>query len=226
METGITRRETPEEKELNKKKSELEALEVELAHRELDLATLKAELNVFENRYLRIVGVRYAELDEIEAQIAEALARLNPEDHKAQQRAKEARAQAQESAATTGDVQAKQETIKFKPSENLKKLYREVAKLIHPELATDEEDRIRRQLLMAEANRAFEDRDEERLKAILREWEESPESVKREGTGVELVRIIRKVAQVEERLRSIEIEINELRESDLYKLRNFGPLIN
>ncbi len=171
MKTGITRRETPEEKELIKEKSELKVLEVELAQRELDLATLKAELNAFDNQYLRIVGVRYAELDEIEAQIAEALARLNPEDNKTQHRAKEARAQAQESAETTGDIQEKQDSFKFKPSENLKKLYRQVAKLIHPDLATDDEDRIRRQRLMAEANSAYEDGDEERLQAIRQEWE-------------------------------------------------------
>jgi hypothetical protein len=90
MGTGITRKQTPEEKELNKKVSELAALESELAQRELDLATLQAELRAFENRYLRIVGVRYTELDEIEAQIAETQARLNPKDGKVKERNKPA----------------------------------------------------------------------------------------------------------------------------------------
>ena len=101
----------------------------------------------------------------------------------------------------------------------LKKLYREIAKAIHPDLATDEEERIRRQQLMAEADRAYEEGDEKRLRAILREWESSPESVKGEGPGAELVRVIRKIAQVEERLSTIEIEITQLKESDLYKLK-------
>jgi chromosome segregation ATPase len=219
MGTKITRRQTPEEKELNKKLSELAALEAELAQRELDLATLQAELHAFENRYLRIVGVRYAELDEIEAQIAEAIANLNPKDSEAQEQAAEARAQAQESAEATGNIQEQKEPLKFKPSESLKKLYREVAKSIHPDLATDDEERTRRHLLMAEANRAYEEGDEARLEAILREWESSPESVKGEGIGIDLVRVIRKIAQIEERLRTIEIEINQLKESDLYKLK-------
>jgi len=219
MRTNITQKETPEERELSKKLSELATLEAELAQRELDLATLRAELHAFENRYLRIVGVRYAEIDEIEAQIGEALARLNAKDSKAQEQAAEARAQAKESAEATGNIKEQEEPIKFKPSENLKKLYWEVAKRIHPDLATDEEERIRRQRLMAEANRAYEEGDEERLRAILREWEESPESVKGDGPGTELVRVIRKIAQVEERLRNIEIEINQLKESDLYRLK-------
>ncbi|MGH7889373.1 MAG: molecular chaperone DnaJ [Thermodesulfobacteriota bacterium] len=219
MGTDLTQRQTPEERELSKKLSELSALETELAQRELDLATLQAELRAFENLYLRIVGVRYAELDEIEAQIAEALARLNPKDSNAQEQGAEARAQAKESAEATGNIKEQEEPIKFRPSENLKKLYWEVAKRIHPDLATDEEERIRRQQLMAEANRAYEEGDEERLKTILREWEESPESVKGDGPGAELVRVIRKIVQVEERLRNIEIEINQLKESDLYKLK-------
>src|SRR3990172_5241544 len=219
MGTKITRRQTPEEKELHKKLSELATLEAELTQHELDLATIQGELRAFENRYLRVIGVRYAELDKIEAQIAEALARLNPKDNKAKERAEKARYQAQESAHATGNIQEQKESLKFKPSENLKKLYREVAKSIHPDLSTDEEERARRQQLMAEANRAYEEGDEERLEAILRKWESSPESVKGEGTGTDLVRAIRKIAQVEERLRAIEVEINQLKKSDLYKLK-------
>ena len=219
MGTKIIRRQTPEEIELHKKLAELAALEAELAQRELDLATLQAELRAFENRYLRVIGVRYAELDKIEAQIAEALARLNPKDNKAKERVEKARYQAQESAHATGNIQEQKEPLKFKPSENLKKLYRESAKLIHPDLATDEEERARRQHLMAEANRAYKEGDEEHLRTILREWESSPESVKGEGPGAELVRVIRKVAQVEERLRTIEFEFSQLKETDLYKLK-------
>ena len=71
MRTEIIKGKTPEEQELSKKLSELSELEEELAQRELDLATLQAELNIFESNYLSTVGVRLAELDEIEAQVAE-----------------------------------------------------------------------------------------------------------------------------------------------------------
>jgi hypothetical protein len=164
---------------------------LKLAERELDLATLRAELHGFERTYLRIVGSRLAELDEIEAQIAEAGARNQPKDREAQERASQALAQAQESAQA---VEAEQEAGKrepFTPSENLQKLYREVARRIHPDLATDEGERKRRHELMTEANRASEMGDVARLEAILRDWESSPESVKGEGRGAELVRVIR-----------------------------------
>src|SRR5437867_3121215 len=98
MTTGIARRRTPEELELEKKKAELGELESQLSQRELELATLQAELHAFERRYLRIVGVRYAELDEIEAQIAELLARQRPQGDKAHREAAKARTKAEESA--------------------------------------------------------------------------------------------------------------------------------
>jgi hypothetical protein len=215
----MEQKQTPEERELSRKRVELASLEAELAQRELDLVTLHGELRAFEARYLRTVGARYAELDDLEAQIAQVVARLTPTDPQAQERAAHAHAQAQDSARATETMYEPAQATEFKPSETLKKLYREVAKRLHPDLATDEAEQARRTRLMAEANRAYEEGDEARLQAILREWESSPESVKGEGAGADLVRIIRKIAQVEERLKTIEAEMTRLRASDLYQLK-------
>ena len=57
MSTDITRNPSPEERELEKKKTELASLEADLNQRELDLATLRAELAEFEGQYLRSVGL-------------------------------------------------------------------------------------------------------------------------------------------------------------------------
>ena len=199
MRTDITRRQTPEERELSRKLHEFSEIETELTQRELNLATVQAELHTFEARYIRIVGVCYAELDELEAQIAEAEVRLKPKNNKIQEEAAQARAHAQESAQAAGIAQEPREE-KFSSSESLKRLYRDVTKCIHPDLATDEKERSRRQQLMTDANRAYEEGDEAKLRAILAEWESSPESVAGEGTAAELVRVIRKIAQVEKRL--------------------------
>lgn len=218
MKTELTRGQTPEEEELGKKRSVLAELEAELAQFELDFATLQAKLRIFEATYFRTAGVRLAELDEIEAEIAEAEALLKPKDNTLRKKATQARSQARESAEAT-EIVLKPIEEKFEPSERLKKLYRDVAKLIHPDLSIDEEERLKRQKLMADANRAYEEGDEAKLQAILEEWESSPESVKGKGTAMELVRTIRKIAQVRKRLRAIEIEIAQLKESDLYKLK-------
>ena len=219
MSIDLIRAQTPEEKELVRKLAELTVLQGELAQRELDLATLQAELHAFERMYLCIVGIRYAELDEIEAQIAEALAKAAPKNSEEQNRASQARAQASESAQASKIAQQPGRRDKFIPSDALKKLYREVAKCIHPDLAIDENDRARRQHFMTEAKQAYEDGDEARLREILCEWESSPEVVKGDGIGAELVRTIRKIAQIRERLLRIEAEIEELKMSELHQLK-------
>ena len=219
MTSSITRRQTPEELELEKKKAELTSLESDLAQRELELATLQAELHTFERRYLRIVGVRYAELDEIEARIAERLAQQRPKDNQARRQATDARAKADESSQAASAAKDQRQAPDFKPSEDLKKLYREIAKRIHPDLTTDEKERAHRNEIMAEANRAYEEGDEAKLRAILEEWESSPDTVKGEGVGAELVRVIRKVHQVQNRLSEMEIQIAQLKESELSQLK-------
>lgn len=217
MKTELDKRETPEERELSKKQAELQELEDRLGEEELELATLRAELNTFEAIYIRVVGVKYAELDEIEAKIAEARLRQNPSDEDYQEEVEKARSRAKESKEATSHIE---EVVKdFKPSDNLKKLYREVAKRIHPDLAENDAERLKREELMVKANLAYQEGDVEKLRAILNEWEDSPESVKGEGAGADLVRIIRKISHVEVRLRAIELEITKMRESELYQLK-------
>jgi hypothetical protein len=98
-------------------------------------------------------------------------------------------------------------------------LYRKVAKRIHPDLTTDSKERRRREFMMAAANRAYEEGDEAELHRILRRWESGPEPVKGKSPAAELIRVIRKIAQVRERLRIIETDISELKQSALYELK-------
>ena len=207
----------PEDEELGRKRQELVSLESELADRELYIATLRAELAAFERRYLRIVGTRYAELDEINAQIAERISQRNEGDQQAENVSRQARAQANESRATV-EADAS-EPIRALPSQELKSLYRQVAKTVHPDLSFDAEDRRLRQRLMAEANRAYEMGDVDRLKRTLEEYNSCPEAVRGEGVGAELVRVIRKITQVRRRLTEIEDEFKQLVGSELAKLK-------
>ena len=73
---------------------------------------------------------------------------------------------------------------------------------------------------MAEANEAYERGDEAQLAKILTEYEHSPEAVKGEGPGAELVRVIRRISQARSRLSEIEAELQQLLRSDLYQLKS------
>lgn len=209
---------TPEQVELENKQAHLAALQASLAERELELTTLQVNLQAFEREYLRVVGARYAKLDEIEAEIAKYGAFLHPKDAIVPKQAVLAWEKAQKTSqrATSAIASSPQNAH---PGESLKQLYREVAKRIHPDLATDEVERLRRQKLMALANQAYENGDKQNLEAILHQWEHSPEFVQGEGIAVELIRAIRKIAQVRQQLNRIEAEIDTLKQSALYLLR-------
>src|SRR5437867_12981402 len=94
----------PEEEELKLKKQELQGLESKLIELELQLVGLRGELSAFERLYLKRVGTLYAELDEIEAQIAELLGQREPGNPKAQETAREARGRAEESRKGTTEL--------------------------------------------------------------------------------------------------------------------------
>src|SRR5205807_1733339 len=108
---------------------------------------------------------------------------------------------------------------KPKRSESLRNLYRQAARLLHPDLTLDGQEKAKRHRLMADLNEAYARGDEARIQAILREWQASPESVQGDGPGAELVRVIRKIAQVEKRLKAISAEMDQLRQGELFKLK-------
>lgn len=209
----------PEERELARKQDELAILAEKLSQAELEIATIKADLKAFEARCVGFVGVKYAELDEIEAEIAEIEARLHPGDERKREEAEEARDHARESARAAEAARERVSQDDFCPMEDLKKLYREAAKAMHPDLAPDEQMRLAREALMVEVNLAYEKEDMEGLRSILRRWENSPESVEGEGTWAELIRIIRRIALVEERLALIDGEMAELRATDFWLMK-------
>ena len=211
---------TPEALELRKKEEELAFLEAELAQKELDFATLQAEIDAFEMRYLRRIGVLISKLDEIEAQIADYLLLLNPKNHKIKEKAKDAHAQAKKTSEEAQKIKDGTESLEaFSPSNEIKSLYRTIAKQIHPDLANDEEDREVRNKLMTELNAAYKSNNLSLLKEIQKDWENKPEGVKGEGVGAELVRVIRKIVQVQERIENIVVIENQIYSTDIYQMK-------
>jgi hypothetical protein len=216
MSSQITRRLKPEEEEILRKREELAIVRAALAERELELVDLRRQLAAFEGRYLRQVGTLYAELDGWKARIADLKARLDP-SAVANVRAEEAREQARQ---TFEDAHgAASQAPDFTPSPDLKRLFREAAKRIHPDFAKDPDDLERRTRFMGEANRAYEAGDAEALQRILDEYQDGADRVEGEGIGAELIRIIRQISQAKDRVSAIEKDLAALRQSEIGLLK-------
>jgi len=216
MKTELVRQLTPEEEELAAKREELARLEAQLADQELLLASLKAELAAFEGLYLRRVGVLYAELDEWNARLAELRAEQTG-TAEAKAAAAEARTQAEDAYSAAHGQAA--EVQPFTPSPALKKLYYEAAKRVHPDTATDEKDRARRERLMKEVNAAYVAGDEDAIRRILAGLDASPDAVQGSGVGADLIRVLRQLKQVRYRIAAIERELVALRGSEIALLQ-------
>jgi len=211
---------TPEEIELVTKKAELASMSEVLAGKELDLTELKMAIAQFQHRYFSKVGKKYVELDELKAQIAEIKAIKRPEDHDLGQEATRAREQARKTAEEYKVVESEPQTdsMKSAKTDDVKKLYRKIATIIHPDKATDDKTRRLRTRLMAELNEAYARKDITKMQNILGQWQESPEAVSGEDTAAELVRTIRAIAQIKRRLSEIEAEISKILISDIHVL--------
>ena len=216
MSGQIVRRLKPEDEELLRKREELADVRAILAELELDLVDLRGQLAAFEGRYLRQVGSLYAELDEWKARLAELQARLDPSPA-SRAEAEQAREQARQ---THEDAHgAASEAPDFTPSPELKKLYRDAAKLIHPDFSKDAADLARRTRLMAEANRAYAIGDTEALQRILDEYHDGADAVEGEGIGAELIRLIRQISLAKSHVAAIKQELDILRQSEISLLK-------
>jgi hypothetical protein len=208
---------SPEEIELNKKKRVLERLKEKLAFREEAMTELRAELEQFEANYTMQVGRLYAELDEIEAQIAEEEVKLVPDDEEIKKRAEELRRRAEESAANAEIAEGC--SFKWQPTAEAKKAYHSLAKIIHPDLALDAREKEKRHGLMAKLNEAYSAGDQNRLNKLVEDFRDSPDLIMGDSIGDQLVRAIRQIFQVKNRLKELREEKLVAELSELFTLR-------
>jgi hypothetical protein len=191
-----------EEQSRQKLREELADLELKLAERESRLANLRSDLQSFEARYLEVVGERYDELAKIENEIAK-LQGLDIDD---------------EDSVSLADDEVGCGLNRFH-TDKLKKLYREVARKFHPDLASCPQERQHRHQLMVEINRAYESGAEDRLQELL-EAGQGFENVESGGAmSAEMILLVRSVAEAKQRLAKIESDMEEIAGSEIYKLK-------
>jgi hypothetical protein len=159
---------------------------------EIAVETFRVEVENFSRLHHQKLGPMYARLDELDAQIAEARAARtgDPEDVR---KAEEARAivmpmpgveelfhdwmdsdgLSPEAAAMLTE-QPVRPPKRVRPSEEARKLYRELARKAHPDLAPDEKERGRRDEFIARVNAAYGRGDEALLRELVEEWAAGP----------------------------------------------------
>lgn len=182
--------------------AEVAALESLLAERKEELTVLQEEFRAFKMRYSSVVGSRLAESAEIENQI---------------KRAETERlwlAQADEPAAAEPIV------VEALPvGKALRKLFWSVAKMFHPDHASDAEEARRRHQIMAEANRAYQEGDADSLHTLLDDTEfrsYCATAVRAEEAEIDLAA---QLVSLKEELITIDFGIRRIKQDGLYQTK-------
>ncbi len=192
-------------------------LESKLALRELEYATRHAELLVFEARYFSIVGIRLAQVDRLFATLAERAAKACPQDLKASSAAAEANKRAQD-AEDTLRFETDKPTSTYQTSDLLKKLYREAARMVHPDLGSDDQDRERRDHAMRALNEAYERSDATAMQRVVDEFKAGSISSPIMNLAQHLDAIRVKITNVKRRLLQISKDLQTMEDSELFQL--------
>lgn len=208
---------TPEEIELDHKYNKLAGFKADLQLLEQAYNTLKSEIRMFEQVYEDILGTRIEVLEDLEWQLQGLLG----EGAKAVSAASLKQEPSFSHFHHTTDLLDDEESPVDTADLSLKSLYRGVAKAVHPDLASDEADRVRRQELMALANEAYQNGNRQVLSDLLGEWEQTPVYSSDLDIAMELVRVIRQISLVEQNIHALIRQTEELKQTDIYlfKLR-------
>ncbi len=188
--------------------SEVARLAALLDERRGELVALQEEFREFKMRYAHVVGSRLAELAEVERAIKKAEDRLLCGG-----------------VADDGDAEADAgaETTEASPvaqvKTSMRKLFWSVARLFHPDHATDEGEARRRHTIMAEASRAYREGDVESLHLLLGDEELQSYCATAQETGGDAPpELAGRLVRLKEELLTVEFGLKRIRQESLHRL--------
>ncbi|MFI0810775.1 hypothetical protein [Streptomyces echinatus] len=215
------------------------AAEQALIEYEIAVETFRVEVENFSRLHEQRLGPLYVRIEELDAEIAEAKAARtgDPEDLRL---AEEARARVQPipgveellhgwmdgdglfpeaTAMLTG--QAVQPPPRVRPSEGARKLYRDLARKAHPDLAQEEEERKRREEFLSRVNAAYARGDETLLTELAEEWAAGPVPPERRPSPAE--ELYARLEWLAQRKELIALVARELEEGAIAGLLRLSP---
>ncbi|WP_437093631.1 hypothetical protein [Streptomyces sp. enrichment culture] len=194
---------------------------------EIAVETFRVEVENFSRLHEQKLGPMYARLEELDARILEARAARtgDPEDRR---RADEARARLMpipgveellngwmdgdglfpEATAMLTD-QPVRPPQRVRPSEEARRLYRDLARKAHPDLAQEEKERRRREEFITRVNAAYARGSEAELRELAEEWAAGPQLERDPSPADELYARLEWLARRKELLTLVAKELEE-----------------
>jgi len=179
---------------------ELKAGRARLASTEHELAATRNRLEAFAVRYRVSVGDRFEVLRMLQG-VSDP---PNGADAPAANAAQSARPQTRPGPGLT----------------EFERIYRDLARRVHPDLAQDPDERVLRTRVMAELNSARETLDFERARQLVDAWEMHPEEMDFSAEIDQTERLLHAIDRVTARLTAVTANLTRLQNSNLHLLLN------
>ena len=195
------------EGELEERRAEFERLSSVFEEKEGCLGDLRLAVEQFQLRYSFEVGQKQVELNRLNEELEEFMARKY-------------RGGGEVTPKGLG-AEKKGANVAMKAVPELrevKRMYRKVAALIHPDKAAEGCCRAFRTVLMADLNEAYARKDSAGMQGILDQWNESPEAVIGDGPSASLERYHRAIARIKRKIEEIDHESSKIAASDMYMM--------
>ncbi|MBZ9596954.1 MULTISPECIES: J domain-containing protein [Streptomyces] len=226
--SSVTGEERPEERPEARLERAVRAAEQALIEFEIAVETFRVEVENFSRLHHQKLGPMYTRLDELDALIAEAKA-ARTGDAEDLRRARDARSLvmpmpgveelfhdwlgsdgiSDDAAAMLTDRPVRPPE-RVRPSEEVRRLYRELVRQAHPDLAQEEDERERRDAFIARVNAAYGRGDEGLLRELAEEWAAGPvPETAGPGESEELYARLEWLAQRKELLSLVAKELEE-----------------
>jgi hypothetical protein len=212
------------EEQLAHLRQQIEAAETELIEREAELVDLHAEIYAFQLEYDTRVGRKAAELEKIEAEIERCQQRINeyrewgpdgpPQtlDGTPYMSVEEQYRRAWQQPETPPPPPPPVKPVDAATEAQIKKLYRELCRRFHPDLAQDATEQAWRTEMMTAVNAAYAARSLVELQALAEKPDHSP-SAEPDTDEQRLTALRDRLKQVERRLQQVKREIRDLMNS-------------
>lgn len=223
--------------EITRLQEEVDARQETLADLEADVVDLRQQISAFESRYNRLIVPLQTRLEAVQSAIADLEATRwrsgrhplgddNPMEDFWKPPADYVSVEEQFRRAWSPDpdpapageyvIKPKAREKSISPEEtNIKKLYRALARRYHPDMTTDQTERVLRNNLMAQINDAYARRDLGALQMMARQPDDGPVQPL-DALRLQELRQIN--SQLQDRIADLRLEKAEIQHSDLLRL--------
>lgn len=226
---------SPEEEAYERHLVEIEELRRRVVELQLELEGLRLAVGRFEAEYHARVGALFVELDRLRLAIAEyerrilrlrADPRLDPVRMEEEIRA-EFHDRYEEIRSAEEEARRHERAVHDEPDrpdldepaeEDLRALYRDLAKRYHPDLARTDEERSRREDVMRRVNAAFNRRDIAALRTIEQEAATEDPAFDARPIGEKLIWATREVTRLGRVIAYLADELAAVRRTDAFRL--------